>query len=168
MARLPVERGEQSGQETSFAFPYRAVTYLATSQPRVEQILDVAKHVETVDDNRQAKPGPKCQPRRLFHEPPPFSAEHPSLTRHLDGQPEFQETQGGLCEDNTAAPPGSLSRLGTRETQLDPNGEWGAALSVLDALVPLPQQGDILVSGDAGFRVREFCKWLTVVGFFYF
>ncbi len=143
MARSPVERGEQSGQETSFAFPYRAVTSLATSQPRVEQILGgVTKHVETVDDNRQAKPGPKCQPGRLFHEPPPFSAEHPSPTRHLDGQPESQETQGGLGEDNTAAAPGSLSRLGTRETQLDRNGEWGAALSVLDALVPLPQQLD--------------------------
>ena len=58
--------------------------------------------------------------------------------------------------------------IGARETQLDRNGEWGAALSVLDALVPLPQQGDILVSGDAGFCVREFCKWLTVVGFFLF
>lgn len=58
--------------------------------------------------------------------------------------------------------------IGARETQLDRKGEWGAALSVLDAFVPLPAKRDILVSGDAGFCVREFCKWLTVVGFFLF
>ena len=58
--------------------------------------------------------------------------------------------------------------IGARKTKLDRNGEWGAALSVLDALVLLAQQSDILVSGDAGFCVREFCKWLTVVGFFFF
>lgn len=58
--------------------------------------------------------------------------------------------------------------VGARETQRDRHGEWGAGLSVLDALLPLPQQSAILVSGDAGFCVREFCKWLTVMGFFFF
>ncbi len=58
--------------------------------------------------------------------------------------------------------------IGARETQFDRNGEWGAALSVLEALTPLSRKRDMLVSGDAGFCVREFCKWLTVVGFFLF
>ena len=56
--------------------------------------------------------------------------------------------------------------IGSHETVLDRNGEWGAALSILDALIP--QIGDrvIMVSGDAGFCVEEFCRWLNEKDFF--
>lgn len=65
-------------------------------------------------------------------------------------------------------PEGNKKRyiVGAKETVLDRNGEWGAALSVLEAFCPLPPKRSILVSGDAGFCVEEFCKWLTVMGFF--
>jgi hypothetical protein len=56
--------------------------------------------------------------------------------------------------------------IGARPTELDRNGEWGAALSILDALTPLPRDSVVLVSGDAGFCVEEFCKWLNEMGFF--
>ena len=56
--------------------------------------------------------------------------------------------------------------IGARPTELDRNGEWGAALSILDALTPLPGDSVILVSGDAGFCIEEFCKWLNEKGFF--
>jgi hypothetical protein len=56
--------------------------------------------------------------------------------------------------------------IGACPTVLDRNGEWGAALSVLDALTPLSGDRVILVSGDAGFCVEEFCKWLNEKGFF--
>jgi len=57
--------------------------------------------------------------------------------------------------------------IGACPTVLDRNGEWGAALSVLDALAPVPGDRVILVSGDAGFCIEEFCKWLNEKGFFY-
>lgn len=56
--------------------------------------------------------------------------------------------------------------IGARPTELDRNGEWGAALSILDALIPLPGDRVILVSGDAGFCIEEFCNWLDEKGFF--
>jgi len=56
--------------------------------------------------------------------------------------------------------------IGARPTELDRNGEWGAALSILDALTPLPGDRVILVSGDAGFCIEEFCNWLNEKGFF--
>ena len=56
--------------------------------------------------------------------------------------------------------------IGARPTKLDGNGEWGAALSVLDALTPLVGDRAIVVSGDAGFCVEEFCAWLNEKGFF--
>ena len=56
--------------------------------------------------------------------------------------------------------------IGARPTELDGNGEWGAALSVLDALTPLPGDRAVVVSGDAGFCVEEFCAWLNEKGFF--
>ena len=56
--------------------------------------------------------------------------------------------------------------IGARPTERDRNGEWGAALSILDALTPLPGDRVILVSGDAGFCIEEFCKWLNEKGFF--
>ena len=60
--RLTVERGEYPGQETSFAFPYRAITALTSPQPGVEQVSQgVAENVEGVNDNRQAKTRPESQ-----------------------------------------------------------------------------------------------------------
>jgi len=56
--------------------------------------------------------------------------------------------------------------IGAYPTVLDRNGEWGAAVSILDALTPLSGDRVILVSGDAGFCVEEFCKWLNEKGFF--
>jgi hypothetical protein len=56
--------------------------------------------------------------------------------------------------------------IGARPTELDRNGEWGAALSILDALIPLPDDRVIVVSGDAGICIEEFCKWLNEKGFF--
>ena len=56
--------------------------------------------------------------------------------------------------------------IGAYPTELDRNGEWGAALSILDSLTPLSGDSVILVSGDAGFCVEEFCKWLNEKGFF--
>jgi hypothetical protein len=56
--------------------------------------------------------------------------------------------------------------IGARPTILDRNGEWGAALSILDTLTPLSGDMVILVSGDAGFCVEEFCNWLNEKGFF--
>ncbi len=56
--------------------------------------------------------------------------------------------------------------IGARPTELDRNGEWGAALSILDALTPLPGDRAVVVSGDAGFCVEEFCEWLNANHFF--
>ena len=56
--------------------------------------------------------------------------------------------------------------IGAYPTVLDRNGEWGAAVSVLDALTPISGDRVILISGDAGFCVEEFCKWLNEKGFF--
>lgn len=56
--------------------------------------------------------------------------------------------------------------IGAHETVLDRHGEWGAALSILDALTPLAGDQVILVSGDAGFCIEEFCNWLNEKGFF--
>jgi hypothetical protein len=56
--------------------------------------------------------------------------------------------------------------IGSYPTELDRNGEWGAALSVLEALTPLPGDRVVLVSGDAGFCVEEFCRWLNEKNFF--
>jgi hypothetical protein len=56
--------------------------------------------------------------------------------------------------------------IGVRPTELDRNGEWGAAASILDALTPLAGDRVIVVSGDAGFCIEEFCRWLNEKGFF--
>ena len=56
--------------------------------------------------------------------------------------------------------------IGAYPTELDRNGEWGAALSILDALTPLADDRAIVISGDAGFCVEEFCEWLNEKGFF--
>ncbi len=63
---------------------------------------------------------------------------------------------------------GNRSRfiIGAYPTELDRNGEWGAAVSILDALLPISGDMTIIVSGDAGFSVEEFCNWLNEKGFF--
>ena len=59
-----IERGEQSGQETSFAFPHHStITSLTAPQSRIQQVPHrVAKHVEGVDGNRQGKTRPERHP----------------------------------------------------------------------------------------------------------
>ncbi len=103
IAHLPVERGEQSGQEASFGFPRNAVTALTASQPRIEQIPHgVPEHVESVNDNRQAEARPERQPWGHLHVLKPFPAEHPSPTGNLDGQSESEEAQRGLGNDDAS------------------------------------------------------------------
>ena len=57
--------------------------------------------------------------------------------------------------------------IGVQATEKDRNGEWGASLSILDALTPLPELQHVLVSADAGLCVEKYAKWLSVSGFFY-
>ena len=102
LVRLPVERREQPGQQASFAFPRRsAVIALSAPQPRIEQIPHgIAEHVESVNDNRQAKPRVECQPGRTLHELTPFLAEHPSPARNLEGQPVSEKAQRRLTDNH--------------------------------------------------------------------
>ena len=93
---------EQSGEQASFAFHLcSAVTALSTPQSGIEQVPEgVAKHVEGVDDQRQAEPRPERQSRGHLHELPPFAAEHPSPAGNPDGQPESEETQRRLADNH--------------------------------------------------------------------
>ena len=76
---LTIERGEDPGEETSFAFSRGAVTALSTAQSGIEQVPEgISEHVEGVDDQREEKPRPERQPGGMFHEPAPFAAEHAS------------------------------------------------------------------------------------------
>jgi hypothetical protein len=63
---------------------------------------------------------------------------------------------------------GNKSRfiIGAHPTESDRNGEWGAAVSILNKLPAVSCDRAIVVSGDAGFCVEEFCEWLTAKGFF--
>ncbi len=63
---LSIERVEQLGEGASFAFPLcGTITSLPAPQPGVEQVTEsVSKHVEGVNNKRQAKPRPERQ--RLF------------------------------------------------------------------------------------------------------
>ncbi len=58
--------------------------------------------------------------------------------------------------------------IGAQPTILNRHGEWGAALSILDALTPMSGDKVVIVSGDAGFCVEDFCNWLDAKGFFSF
>ena len=102
--RLSIERIDQSGEESSFAFPHRgAVTALTSAQPGVEQVPEgVTEHVEGIDGNRQEKPRPERQPGRLLHVPSSFPAEQSPPTGNLDGQPKSQEAQRRLGNDDAA------------------------------------------------------------------
>ena len=57
---------EQPREESSFAFHHRsAVTALSAPQSRIEQIPEgISKHVEGVDDKRQAEPRPEQEIRQ--------------------------------------------------------------------------------------------------------
>jgi hypothetical protein len=99
---------EPSGEQAFFAFHHRsAVTALTAPESGVEQVPEgVTGHVETVNDNRQAKPRPECQRWRHFHVPASFPTEHPSPVGNLDRQPESEKAQRSL--DNEAAAMGCL------------------------------------------------------------
>ena len=56
--------------------------------------------------------------------------------------------------------------IGAYPTETDRNGEWGAAVSISETLTPLSGDRVIVVSGDAGFCIEEFCEWLNAKGFF--
>jgi len=56
--------------------------------------------------------------------------------------------------------------IGAYPTETDRNGEWGAAMSISESLTPLHGDRVIVVSGDAGFCVEEFCRRLNEKGFF--
>jgi hypothetical protein len=56
--------------------------------------------------------------------------------------------------------------IGARPTETGKNGEWGAAVSILETLTPLPRDKVVVVSGDAGFCVEEFVGWLNENDFF--
>ena len=78
---LSLDRPGGSGTETTTA-----------PQPRVEEVPQgVAEHVETVNDNSQAKTGQERQPWRHLHELTPLPAEHPTQAGYTRRQTESQE-----------------------------------------------------------------------------
>ena len=89
---------EQSGEQASFAFHFRsAVTAASTPQSGVEQIPEgIAEHVEGVDGNRQAEPGPECQPWGYLHVLTPFPTEQTPPARNRGWQPVSEKAQRGL------------------------------------------------------------------------
>ena len=100
--RLPIERGEQPGEESSFAFLLcGAVTSLSTPQPGVEQIPHgITEQVEAVDGHGQAKPGPERQPRRNLHVLAALATQHAAPARDVRRQAEAQEAQRSLRDDD--------------------------------------------------------------------
>ena len=103
LVRLPVERVDQPGQESPFAFPCGAVTSLPASQPGIEQIPHgIAEHVEAVHHNRQENPWPERQPGGHLHVLTSFPAEQTSPASNLGGQSESQEAQRGFGHDDPA------------------------------------------------------------------
>ena len=90
IVRLPFERIDHRGRETALAFfLHDAVTSLASAQAGIEQISrGVSENVETVDDHRQEKPGPECQPGGLLHQLVPLAAEIPSQLGRSALQPD--------------------------------------------------------------------------------
>ena len=87
--RLPIERIEQSGEESSFAFHLRgAITALPASQSGIKQVSHrVAEHVEGVDEIRQGKTGKERQPWGHLHVLTSFPAEIPPQLGILGGNP---------------------------------------------------------------------------------
>jgi len=57
--------------------------------------------------------------------------------------------------------------IGVRATVKDRNGEWGASVSLLDSLGPIPEDVRFLISGDAGFSVEQNVNFLKKRGFYY-
>ena len=99
-----MERVDQSGEESSFAFPLRgAVTALTAPQSGIEQVPHgIAEHVDAVDHNRQADTRPDGQSRRDLHVLAPLSAEHASPAGNAGWQTEPQKAQGSLGHDDAA------------------------------------------------------------------
>jgi hypothetical protein len=103
--------------------------------------------------------------------PPPASIQHDLV---IDGKVVKSSYNSGAKEhfvhvtEIRADEDDDRSRfiIGARPTELDRNGEWGAALSILEALTPLAGDRAVVVSGDAGFCVEQFCEWLDANGFF--
>ena len=96
-----MERVDQSGEESSFAFPCDAVTALTTPHPGIQQVPHrVAEHVQTVNGNSQGKAGPESQPWRLLHVSAPFPAEHTSPLRNRGWQTVSEEAQSGHTQDH--------------------------------------------------------------------
>ena len=99
--RLPFVGVDQSGEESSFTFHHcGTIAALTALQPGIEQVPEgISEHVEGVDDNRQAEPGPERQPGRLLHVLTPFYAEQTSPVGTAGGQPESEEAQRSQAED---------------------------------------------------------------------
>lgn len=55
--------------------------------------------------------------------------------------------------------------LGARPTVRDRHGEWGAAVSLLAALTPLPPHTHVRMRGDAGLCGEEFAAWWSTPSF---
>ena len=89
---------EQSGEQALFAFLLcGAVTALSTTKSGIEQIPHhISEHVETENDQRQAKSKPERQAWRHLHVLTSLPAEHPAPAGDLGGQHESGETQRGL------------------------------------------------------------------------
>ncbi len=123
---------------------------------------------EEASNEEASKGTDSVEPRQA---PPPTGIRHDLL---LDGKVVKSSYNSGAKErfvhvtEVRADEDDGRSRfiIGARPTELDRNGEWGAALSILDALTPLPGDRVVLVSGDAGFCVEEFCEWLNANRFF--
>ena len=75
-----------------------AVTALSPTKSGVEQVPEgVTKHVEGVDDKRQAKPRPESQVWRHLHELTPVPAEQTSPLRNRGWQTVSEEVQRRLA-----------------------------------------------------------------------
>lgn len=113
----------------------------------------------------------RTDPVECLNAPPPAAIQHDLV---IDGKVVKSSYNSGAKErfvhvtEIRADEDDDRSRfiIGARPTELDRNGEWGAALSILDALTPLAGDRAVVVSGDAGFCVEQFCEWLNANGFF--
>ena len=73
-------------------FPCGAVTALATAQSRIEQVSEgISEHVEGVDDNRQAEPGPERQPWGYLHVLTSFPTEQTPPAGNVRWQTKSEE-----------------------------------------------------------------------------
>ena len=74
---LLIERVDQSGEESFFAFPRGAITALTAPLFWVEQVSEgISKHAYSVDDKAQRQTRPYCQPGPPQHIRDPFRTKH--------------------------------------------------------------------------------------------